>query len=513
MIKQYIKDKLLVALSSQLPETISLFLENPKHENHGDYALTVAFQLAPLLKKSPIQIAVDLSSHLSSQEQLNTMFEFFPINGFINIRLKDAFFEDLLLNPMVYKPRETEKVCLEFVSANPTGPLHIGHGRWAVLGSVLSNILSFVGYKVENEFYINDAGNQIDLFYKSVEAIKQGVDIPENGYHGDYIRSLAHQQEDPLLLQLEQQKGVLKTLGVSFDTWFSEKELHKSGAVEDALSSLKTVGWTYEKDGALWFRSSDLGDSKDRVLVKADGKLTYFAVDIAYHFNKLGRHFDRLINIWGADHHGYVSRVKAAVKALKSDIDLDTSFIIIIGQLVNLLRDGEPVRMSKRTGDMISLEEVIDDIGVDATRYFLVSKSSDTHIEFDLELAKKKSAENPVYYIQYAHARICTLLLKVGNIDSNNTTLDAFLPEERILLCKLIQFYDEVELAAVQYAPYKLAQYAYDLSKLFHSFYEACPVASASDSEKYKRYLIVNFVQSTLVQCLTLLGISAPDSM
>lgn len=513
MIKHYIIKQLRSHLNSQIPEGITLFLESPKHASHGDYALTLAFQLAPVLKKSPVQIAKDMVALLSSQLELTSFFEFSPVNGFINIRLTDSFFKTMLLKPMVYHPKETKKVCLEFVSANPTGPLHIGHGRWAVLGSVLSNILTFVGYNVENEFYINDAGNQIDHFYKSVNSVKQGLPVPENGYHGAYISQLAAQSDDPLLVQLAEQKSVLAKLGVVFDTWFSETSLHKSGAVSDALLALKNDNWTYELDGAIWFRSTDLGDSKDRVLVKADGKLTYFAVDIAYHFNKLGRHFDKLINIWGADHHGYVSRVRAAVKALKKDIDLDSSFIIIIGQLVNLLRDGEPVRMSKRTGEMISLEEVIDEIGADATRYFLVSKSSDTHVEFDLELAKKKSAENPVYYIQYAHARICTLLLKVGEVSRNNDDLGSFQPEERLLLSKLIQFYDEVESSAFQYAPYKLAQYAYDLSKLFHSFYEACPISSASDSEKYKRVLIVNAVKLTLVQCLTLLGISAPESM
>jgi arginyl-tRNA synthetase len=515
MIKKHIVTRLSKQLNEVLPEGVALHLEKPKHHEHGDYALIIAFQLASVFRKSPKIIAEELSVSCSSHSELNEDFEFFPINGFINIKLKDCFLKKIILEKQLsYLPENSKKICLEFVSANPTGPLHIGHGRWAVMGSVLSNILTFVGHSVENEFYINDAGNQVDNFYASVTASKNGESIPENGYHGAYIHDLAKISKDPLIAQLKQQKETLSSLGVTFKQWFPESDLHKSGEVKQALSALSNGKWTYEKDGATWFRSSDLGDEKDRVLIKADGKLTYFAVDIAYHYNKLERKFDQLINIWGADHHGYVARVKASVKALKNDINVDESFTILIGQLVNLLRNGEPVRMSKRTGDMICLDEVIDEIGVDAIRYFLVSKSADTHIEFDLELAKKKSAENPVYYIQYAHARLCTLLSKL-DLDSDKGAIlfESFEAAERAVLIHLIQFHDEVESAAFQLSPYKLAQYTYDLAKLFHSFYEACPVLKANEEEKKKRLYIVRAVKECLVQCLTLLGISAPESM
>jgi len=509
MIKEQILSRLKTALLNHVPDDVEFILERPKHADHGDYALPLAFQLAKTFRKPPKMIAEELCTFIESEDFLAT-----PVNGFINISLTPHFFKSVLIDNIVEQQAiEPKKICLEYVSANPTGPLHIGHGRWAVIGNVMSRILKAAGHHVEDEFYINDAGNQVDNFYASVRAVKEGQPIPEDGYHGAYIQDLAEQDEDPLLVQLHQQKETLSRLGVVFDTWFSEKSLHQSGEVQEALETLSNLGWTYQQDGATWFKSSELGDEKDRVLIKADGKLTYFAVDIAYHYNKLERHYDHLVNIWGADHHGYVARVKASIKALKNSVNVEDSFTIIIGQLVNLLRDGEPVRMSKRTGDMITLDEVIEEIGVDATRYFLVSKSSDTHVEFDLELAKKKSAENPVYYIQYAHARMCTLLSKYDGDLESISSFQALEKEEHVLLKHVIQFQDTVDHAATTLSPYRMAQYAYDLAKFFHSFYEACPILKASEVERRQRLFIISIVKSTLVNSLDLLGITAPESM
>ena len=409
-------------------------------------------------------------------------------------------------------PKSVGRFNLEYVSANPTGPLHIGHGRWAVIGSVLASLMQYVGADVRTEFYVNDAGNQINLFKSSVESVKNDEPIPENGYHGSYISDLSNSDKDPLELMLIIQKETLSRIGVNFDLWFSEKSLHDSNSLKRTLDILLESGDAYKKDSAIWFKSTAYGDDKDRVLVKSDNSMTYFLADIAYHRNKLERGFTHLINIWGADHHGYVPRVKAALSALLSRSNCPLT--VIIGQLVSLRRDGQPVRMSKRTGEMITLDEVVDEIGVDATRYFLIHKSQDTSLDFDLTLAKSQSSDNPVFYIQYAYARICTLLSKFDKSSLPELAkLTSLHKSERNLITLSLQVYDELWLASKNLNPSKVAHYVYDLAKSFHYFYETCPIHSAADNLKSQRYTVLVQVQYVIGICLDILGITKQESM
>ncbi len=514
MIKLDLQGRLsaqLAQLGYQFPKDI--LLELPKHDSHGDYATNCAFMLTKVLKRSPQSIALEICEKLESQE-LSEAIRFEPLNGFINLTLSDTLlwnqFSALFSKKPSFSVSKTP-ILLEYVSANPTGPLHIGHGRWAVLGSVLNALLNYTDHVVSSEFYINDAGNQVRLFYDSVNALKEGRSIPDEGYHGHYVQELAQLDEDPLQENLKTQRASLKRIGVQFDNWFSEKLLHDDDEVAQAIQDLTIKGYTFEEEGALWFKSTEFGDTKDRVLIKKDGQYTYFAVDIAYHRNKLKREYGRLINIWGADHHGYVPRVKAAIKALTTP---DNEVLnVMIGQMVNLLRDGEPVKMSKRTGELISLDEVVDEIGVDATRYFLIQKSPDSHIDFDLDVAKKKNNENPVYYIQYAHARICRILEKAGDFSSETLSVNKFRLTERRLIFHCLQCYDTIRESAQLLMPHKLTQYAWELARLFHHFYEDCPILKASDTEKKKRLIMVSQTRECLRLCLGILGISAPTKM
>lgn len=493
-----------------------LSLESPKQADMGDYALTCCFSLAKPLRKAPKLIAEDFVAQLNSAPTFTEKLTFEARNGFINIRLSDAYLWEVAIETFKTGyafPAKNESVLLEYVSANPTGPLHIGHGRWAVLGMALANLLRTIGVTVSTEFYINDAGNQVDKFRQSVAAAQKGLPIPEDGYHGAYIQELAQDPSDPLPRMLALQRSVLKKINITFDTWFSEKSLYTDHAVESALNALEEKNVTYKEDDALWFRSTDFGDDKDRVLIKADGHYTYFAVDIAYHKHKLDRGFNKLINIWGADHHGYVPRVKAAVQALgysKEKLD------VLIGQLVSLKRGGEPVRMSKRTGEMITFEEVIDEIGADATIFYLLYRSADSHVEFDLEVAKSQTNENPVYYVQYAHARICSILRKLDlPLETPDLTLQtsALTSQERELLLLLVKAKETVYESALSYAPYRLMTYVYDIAKLFHHVYETCPIATAEPIEKAQRVALVYLTKKVLKETLALVGISAPASM
>jgi arginyl-tRNA synthetase len=514
MLKKELESLLTNSLKELGFEIPDLILEYPKNSEHGDYASNVSFQLARQLKKAPPLIAQDIKEKLSTDDISNDL-DFNPVSGFLNISLNPSFLMKSLsiLEEDPHFSVDSSKIILEFVSSNPTGPLHIGHGRWAVMGHAIYSILNYTSHSIATEFYINDAGNQIDLFRRSVQALRDDVAIPEDGYHGNYVKTLAESDEDPLEKTLSLQKETLSRLGVEFDVWFSELTLHNEGKVTAMIEWLNTKNLSYSKDDALWFKSTDFGDDKDRVLIKSDGKYTYFLVDIAYHFEKIKR-ADKLVNIWGADHHGYVPRVRAAVSSFLEDgKDINNAFKVIIGQLVSLLRDGQPVKMSKRTGEMITLDEVIDDIGVDATRFFLLEKSADTHIEFDLDLAKKASQENPVYYIQYAHARISSVLRKS---ESNTVSIPAtfeFNKYERELAVVLIQLNDRVWESAVKYAPHILVQYCLDVAKKFHLFYHHCPVLNASESEKQLRLFLLHKTQFVLRKLLTILGISAPDSM
>ncbi|RAP39063.1 arginine--tRNA ligase [Candidatus Marinamargulisbacteria bacterium SCGC AAA071-K20] len=514
MIKKELETQLSQALKELGFDNIDLKLERPKNPDHGDYASNVSFQLAKTLKKAPPLIAEDLKSKLKDNK-ISEIVDFNPVSGFLNITLKPNYLLERLQTIETVPDFKTsnQKILLEYVSANPTGPLHIGHGRWAVLGSAIASILKYSQHTVLTEFYINDAGSQVNHFKDSVKAAQEGNPIPEDGYHGAYILDLAKSDVDPLKKMISLQKSTLASIGVEFDTWFFESLLHNDGKVALIIDWLSKKELSYTKDDALWFKSTDYGDDKDRVLIKSDGQYTYFLVDIAYHFDKISR-ADLLVNIWGADHHGYVPRVRAAVMSfLDEERDISEAFKVIIGQLVSLVKEGKPVKMSKRTGEMISLDEVVEDIGCDATRFFLLNKSADTHIEFDLDLAKKSSQENPVYYIQYAHARIASLLkkseLKVvpcpEYLELNNY--------ERDLSLLLIQLYDKVLESAVKFSPHILAQYLFDVAKAFHLFYHNCQILNAEEPDKSKRLFLLSKTQFVLKEVLSILGITAPDSM
>ncbi|NQY73984.1 MAG: arginine--tRNA ligase [Candidatus Margulisbacteria bacterium] len=519
MIKDTLKQKLASHLDHMecLPEK-GFVLENPKNPLLGDYALTIAFDLAKQKRQNPLSIAkeivLELSKRIPKEEMLFT-----DLNGYINIQFTDNEIWKMVSsneNRLDLFPKSSEKILIEFVSANPTGPLHIGHGRWAVLGDIMCRLKRAVGVTVSSEFYINDTGNQVKQFRNSVSAAKDKKPIPKEGYHGQYVLELAQESGDPVERMISQQKETLEKLNVTFDNWFSELSLH-NGQVEAAISELKKE-YTYEKEGALWFSSSQFGDDKDRVLIKATGDKTYFASDVAYHREKLSRGFTTLVNVFGADHHGYVARMKAATQAISKVegilFNVETHFKIIIGQLVSLFREGKPIRMSKRTGEMITLREVIDEIGVDATRFFMVFKSADTHLDFDLEVAKKQSSDNPVYYIQYAHARICSVFrnLQVTPpfVHPENADLNS---DERQMLLVALKLNDALYEAALHYQPHRFAAYTYQLAKQFHLFYQKCPIKSASEEDQKKRLFIVYFVQRCLKRSLDILGISAPEQM
>ncbi|RAP31718.1 arginine--tRNA ligase [Candidatus Marinamargulisbacteria bacterium SCGC AG-343-D04] len=514
MIKNSIKQCILRCVQElhQLELSDSdIVIEIPKNRELGDFSTNIAFRLAKPLKQSPLIIAEALCTHINSDSD---RYSCSSVKGFINIHLLDDYLWQYLSELLQTKPefsKLSESILLEYVSANPTGPLHVGHGRWAVLGAALSRLFVFTQQRFKTETYINDAGNQISLFYESVNAVKEGKVIPENGYHGHYIHDLASSEADPVKAIIQQQRQTLDRLGVSFDTWYSEKSLHESSKIDDVLSFLKTSSLSYESDDALWFKSSSFGDDKDRVLIKSDHSYTYFLVDLAYHFDKVNRGFDYIINIWGADHHGYVPRVQAGIQSFTSE-KKDVQFKVLIGQLVSLFRNGEAVRMSKRTGEMITLDEVIDEIGVDATSYFLLHKSSDSTIDFDLELAKQKNAENPVFYVQYAHARMCTLLSKFDDVKPFDGKV-SFTPEERALATLCLLFYDVVWDATSSLSPYKLTQYCVQLAKAFHVFYEHCPIKSSDDETQRKRLCLVTFTKDILKNALNLCGISAPQRM
>lgn len=488
-------------------------VENPKDKSIADYSTNIAFKLAGSLKSSPLALADKITPELSQifEEKMSGAFEIFSLRGFINFKLKPLYCFQYLGNSSFSKNivKSDEKILLEYVSANPTGPLHIGHGRWAAMGDSLKRIMDHVGYNVKTEFYINDAGNQIANLLLSIEARRNNTPLPEDGYAGEYVKDLVN-SDNPIQTVLLQQTEVLERFKVFFDGWFSEKkELHEKGLVNSALEFMKAKGLTYEQEGALFFRSTDFGDDKDRVLIKADGSYTYFAADIAYHKNKVDRGYNHLINIWGADHHGYIKRVKAALYSL---FGKSAQLEVLLGQLVSLFRNGEEVRMSKRTGEMITLEEVIDEIGSDACRFFLVSKPADTALDFDLELAKKQSSDNPVFYVQYAHARISSIL--------NSAQVKAAVPElmkleeiEYSLIRYLVHFEDELMIAVQNREPHRISTYLIELANMFHSFYHQCKVISDDQDTTAYRLVIISLVKKVLATGLDLVGVSAPEKM
>ena len=513
------KEALEAVLSTaiQRKTDISFRLERPKNPKMGDYASTLAFQKAKEIGMAPPALAAEWAELLSQDADVQSWVDVSVAGPFLNFKLTDqrlwTQFKTVLDSP--YQLESKDPVCLEYVSANPTGPLHIGHGRWAAIGDALARILRYAGTNLHTEFYINNAGTQIQVFLESIKAAKNGDPVPENGYGGEYIEDLAALNlEDPVGHMQEQHKAVLSSMGVDFDQWFSEKSLHDGEKIPAAMQVLKDIDLAYEADSALWFRSTAFDDDKDRVLIKSDGAYTYFAVDIAYHLEKLERNFHSLITILGADHHGYLKRLTAVLEALATSRNHGIKIQWILGQLVQLVRGDQPVRLSKRKGDIVTLESLIEEIGVDATRYFLIEKTADHVLTVDLELAKTQSNENPVFYVQYAHARLSRLLEKWETDIPNPSDAIAFEDAERNLLLLAARFQDLIAELVQDLDPSKLSAYLTSLAKAFHSFYQACPVMSAeSDAHKQQRVFICYQLREIFRQGLDLLGVSAPNRM
>ncbi|WP_462410199.1 arginine--tRNA ligase [Neobacillus sp. Marseille-QA0830] len=533
-----------LATEDQIPDVI---LEVPKEKAHGDYSTNMAMQLARVAKKAPRMIAEAIIENFDrSRASIEKMEIAGP--GFINFFMNNGYLTDLI--PAILEAGEKygttnvggqQKVQVEFVSANPTGDLHLGHARGAAVGDSLCNILDKAGYEVSREYYINDAGNQINNLARSVEAryfqaLGMEKDMPEDGYHGADIvgigKKLAEEYGDKYVNQSEEERfeffreyGLktemaklqrdLEDFRVRFDVWFSETSLYKNGQIDKALEALRKTGYIYEQDGATWLRSTDFGDDKDRVLIKQDGSYTYLTPDIAYHKNKLDRGFEKLINIWGADHHGYIPRMKAAIQALGYDRE---ALEVEIIQLVHLYKNGEKMKMSKRTGKAVTMRDLVDEVGLDATRYFFAMRSSDTHLDFDLDLAVSQSNENPVYYAQYAHARICSILRsgeEQGVKADNNADFSLVGAEKEIdLLKKLGEFPAAVGEAALKRVPHRITNYINELAAAFHSFYNAEKVLDLEHPERTKaRLALVKAVQISLKNALALIGVSAPEKM
>ncbi|SDI61023.1 arginine--tRNA ligase [Alteribacillus bidgolensis] len=537
-------EKAGIVTKDELPVII---LETPKEKEHGDFATNLAMQLAGVAKKAPRLIAEDITSNFDkSKASIEKMEIAGP--GFINFFLDNSYLRDLI--PSIVNEGKAygktnyggqEKVQVEFVSANPTGNLHLGHARGAAVGDSLCNILNMAGYDVTREYYINDAGNQISNLALSVEArylqaLGIDADMPEDGYHGADVQQfgkeladehgeqyvdvekeerLAFFREYGLKREMEKLKQDLLDFGVDFDVWFSETSLYEDGKIEETLQLLEESQEVYKEDGAVWFKSTNYGDDKDRVLVKSDGTYTYLTPDIAYHKNKFERGFEKVINIWGADHHGYIPRMCAAVQALGYNKEqLETQII----QMVNLYENGEKVKMSKRTGKAVTLRDLMEEVGIDATRYFFAMRSADTHLDFDLDLAKSQSNENPVYYVQYAHARLCSIFRQAeekGFTYEPEVDLSAVATEKEYdLLKKMGEFPEIVALAAEKYAPHRITNYLHELSSAFHSFYNAERVVDSEDERKTKaRLVLVKAVQTTLQNGMRLIGVSAPEKM
>ena len=548
-VTQGIKAALAAAVSAgDLPdgEYPDVLLEVPPQKEFGDFATNIAMQSARIAHKSPRMIADVLLKHLDAPwlEKAEVAGA-----GFINFFLKHDIIYDTLCHILEQGKqygqaplRAEDTVQVEYVSANPTGPLHVGHGRGAAYGSALVNLLRAAGYNVQSEYYINDAGNQMNNLAASVNArylelLGKKAEIPENGYHGadiiDTARAIIEQDGDKYLQmdekdrleifknrayeeKLKALKRDLESFNVTFDKWFSERTLHPE-AIKKACETLKGNGNMYEKDGALWLKSTAYGDDKDRVVIRDNGVPTYLAADIAYHKNKYERQFKKLINIWGADHHGYVARVKAAMAALGLD---PNQLEILLLQMVSLFRNGELVKMSKRTGQAITLNELIEEVGTDAARYFFIMRSLDTQLDFDLDLAKSHSNENPVYYIQYANARIFSIYKQVAengdvfDMTWKNTKWDKLKEERELALIKKMAAYpEEIRKAAADRAPHRIAHFVYEMAGLFHAFYNNCHIIQSDKELEEARLALVTAVQITIANCLAVLEISAPETM
>jgi len=525
-------------------ELPSVVLEVPPQKEFGDFATNFAMQAARSLRCNPRMVAQAVAENLNCA-YIDRIEIAGP--GFINFYLKQDWVYSLLSSILdkgdAYgnlTQQNPEKIQLEYVSANPTGPLHVGHGRGAAVGSALANLMKAAGYNVTREYYINDAGNQVENLAASVNArylALMGVEceFPENGYHGidiiDTAKRIVKIYGDKFLqmdeenrlhefktLALKEKLAALKedlqAFNVDFDVWFSEKTLHDEGRIKAACDLLMERGYMYEKDGALWLKSTEYGDDKDRVVIRDNGIPTYLAADIAYHRNKFERGFDHVINLWGADHHGYIARMKAAVGALGYKPE---QLEVLILQMVSLYRNGELVKMSKRTGQSVTLNELIEEVGSDAARFFFIMRSIDSQLDFDLTLATEKSSDNPVYYVQYAYARICSILRQIeedGIVIKDKAPLTSLNAEVELDLIKKLGEYPElIAASAKERAPHRVAHYVYELAGLFHSFYNQCRILGVEPEVQQARLLLVIAVRRVLNHALGILGISAPERM
>jgi arginyl-tRNA synthetase len=569
MVKEYLSQTITAALRAAtaagelaLAELPPVTLEVPPDTQFGDYASNVALTLARQVRMPPREVAQRIAAHILPGEVEESTRGVDPSltagliervevagAGFLNFYLRPDWLHAILRG--IHDRGEAygrsdlghgEAVQVEYVSANPTGPLSVPHGRGGAVGDVLASLLDWAGYRVSREFYVNDAGGQIERFGRSVEArflqlLGRDVPVPEDGYHGDYVRELAArilEREGAGLADLPEaerlerfmrlgrdemlaeQKATLERFGVHFDAWYLESDLHRSGKVEEVIRLLTERGDTYEADGALWLRSTAFGDDKDRPLLRSNGKPTYIAPDLAYHLDKFRRGFNRVIDVWGPDHHGYIARTKAGIQALgyRSD-QLD----ILIFQHVRLYLNGEMRVGSKRAGDIIPLDDVIDEVGKDAARFFYLMRTANSPLDFDLDLAKREAPENPVYYVQYAHARVCSILREaverqVPIPDAATADLSVLThPAELAMIRKLADFPDEVQGAAETREPHRMTRYAQDLASTFHAFYRDCWVLGQEPAVTAGRLVIVGACRIVLRNVLTILGVSAPESM
>jgi len=531
------------SLSGAVPDSIKL--ERPKDRSHGDYATSIALQISKPMGKNPREVAQAILEQLTGNESIHKVEIAGP--GFINITLNRAsqaqLVETIVAAKDAYglgKSLSGIKINLEFISANPTGPLHLGHTRWAAVGDALGRVLTAAGAQVTREFYINDRGNQMDLFGQSVEAVALGQPVPDNGYQGDYIKDLAVEvvkenagikelasaerteafREAAYKVQLKDQQRVLDVFNTHFDVWFSERSLHDQGAVEHGVQKLRKQGHVFENEGATWLRTTDFGDDKDRVITKANGELTYFASDTAYYINKRERGFDICIYMLGADHHGYINRLRATAACAGDDPDYNID--VLIGQLVKIMEGGQEVKLSKRAGTIITLEELVEKVGVDAARYTLIRYPVDTPMVMDIDVLKRNTNENPVYYVQYAHARIAAVLrnaaelgasLELKDFDPSQLTHD----RENELLGVLAEFPRVIESAAELREPHRVARYLEELAGIYHGFYNDCRVLPMGEEKltamHTARLLLCTATKQVLKNGLDLLGVSAPERM
>ncbi|MFC6292792.1 arginine--tRNA ligase [Macrococcus epidermidis] len=538
-----IKQAILKAeLVTEVPE---IKIEIPKDTKNGDYATNIAMVLTKLAQKNPREIAQAIVNHLDVKKADVTKIDIAG-PGFINFYMDNAYLTGIITEALTKKDNfgkaeqpKNEKILVEYVSANPTGSLHIGHARNAAVGDTLCNVLSAAGYDVLREYYINDAGKQIENLAYSIEAryfqaLGQEMELPEDGYHGKDIIEIGKKlaAEHPeykdvdkderikafrklgLDYEMDKLKKDLTEFNVHFDNWFSETSLYENKEIDKALDKMRENGYLFEEDGATWLRTTEFGDDKDRVLIKKDGSYTYFLPDIAYHYDKIERGYDTLINLFGADHHGYINRLKASLETFGTD---SKRLEIQVMQMVRLLQDGQEVKMSKRTGNAITLRDIMDEVGIDAARYFLTMRSPDSHFDFDMELAKSESSDNPVYYAQYAHARICSILRQAaenGITPSTDADFSLITNDKAFeLLKRIADFETVINQAAEARAPHRITNYIQDLAAHFHKFYNAEKVLT-DDLEKSKAHVaLIEAARITLHNALTLIGVSSPEKM